>query len=152
MANENIEKFVLHKVERTIGGLKISYSETNEAGETTEITTNFMRQPHADFDKYFHGAELAYEQVLSPECAGRFNLVSLTFAGKENNRGVSAAGTLDTVIAVGAVRIKTKRVKYLISDADICAKLSLLVPDIEKEVRAYIYDGKCAETGDFESL
>lgn len=152
MANENIEKFVLHKVERTLGGLKISYSETNKAGETTEITTNFMRPPHPDFDKVFYCIESAYERVISPNVEGRFDLVGLTFAGKESNRGVSASGMLDTVVAVGAVRIKTRRVKYLISDADICAKLSLLVPDLEREVQTYIYEGKSAETDDFENL
>lgn len=152
MAKE-ITGFQLHKVELIEGGLKVSYTETtvDEKGneESNDIASTLCRPPHYDLHNIFKGfSEIISEALVLDEGVG-VTVEKASFAGKNDNRGVSLSGYLEGV-AFGCVRFKTGRIKYLLGESNPYASLTVLCQQLTSEVQEYIYNGKCAEEEVFE--
>lgn len=150
---KEITNFQLHKVELIDGGLKVAYTETtlDEKGneESNDIATVFSRPPHADLtDVFYVGFSHTLAEALNISGEGRLVVYAATFAGKNDNIGVSLTGILSGK-DVGDVRIKTKRLKYKIGESATSNKLTVLCYQLNAEVQEYIYNGKGADVIDF---
>ncbi len=77
----------------------------------------------------------------------RIAVNGISFAGKNENIGISISGTLRT--KCGIIKFKTPRIKYLAGDSDIHAKLTVFADAVVEEVKQYLFEGKTEEMGLF---
>ena len=138
------------------GGVDCKYqiSETSDEGVTTEndYHVKVSRQIHPDLENLFAkdltdivAHILDNTQYMTDEELGIKEIypTAISFAGKNDNIGISIAGFIQT--ECGRVTFKTPRIKYLIGESDISAKLTVFADKVVEETHAYLFDNKTAE-------
>lgn len=68
--------------------------------------------------------------------ATKIRATGITFAGKDDNEGVSIIGERES--KCGKITFKTPRIKYLLGDTDFHAKLTVIAADIRREFETYL--------------
>lgn len=88
-------------------------------------------------------------QYLAELLAGASRIVpkGISFAGKNDNVGISISGEIGTPF--GRVAFKTPRIKYKTSEKDVAAKLTVFADRVVNEVHAYLFENKTAELSVF---
>ena len=81
-------------------------------------------------------ADVEFQQTtLSPD--------GITFAGKNDNIGISIQGVRSTKF--GKIKFKTPRIRYKTSETDVAALLTVFAEKVVNETYAYLFQGKVAQ-------
>jgi len=129
--------------------LRYIVTETDDDGVsiTREMKVKDARPLHEDLVSLFEDdlSELVGKYFELAE----FGATGISFSGKDENVGCVIQGIIYT--PWGDMKIKLPRIKFLASDAPLCAELTVIQQKIISEVDAYLFDGKCADLEVFDA-
>lgn len=130
-----------------LGGMgvdcKYTVSETDDDNVTTEqeYHVKVTRPVHPDLRKLFDEDLTAIaREILGIEAV---EPTGISFAGRNDNIGVAISGKIYTKF--GDVTFKTPRIKYMITESEVAAKLTVFADAIVDEANAYLFENKTAE-------
>ena len=140
--------FELKSIKIDLFGVDCKYrtSETDDENLTVEqeYHVKVSRPIHPDLRKLFEEDLTAIaERILNVSDNPKIVPTGVSFAGKNDNIGLSIIGELQT--AFGRVTFKTPRIKYKTGTSWVCAQLTVFADAIVSETNAYLFEGKTAE-------
>lgn len=140
--------FELKAIKIDLFGVDCKYrtSETDDENLTVEqeYHVKVSRPIHPDLRKLFEDdLTVIAERILNIPDSPKIVPTGVSFAGKNDNVGLSIIGELQT--GFGRVTFKTPRIKYKTGTSDVCARLTVFADAIVSEANAYLFEGKTAE-------
>lgn len=142
------QKFTLKKLTVETLGVSCQYeiqtTKDDGAIETAIYQKKDSRIPH-------NGLRFWFETALAQTIAKIFHYdepgfalnqivpTTIKFSGKGENIGISISGHF--IFGLLQIQFKTAKIKYLAGDNEICARLTGIVSDIEKEIQKYLFEG-----------
>lgn len=132
---------------------RLTITEDDGNVDEQDYSINLSKPIHSDLQKLFD-TDLAtiaascfdgdfFEVAVAP-C---IKVTGVSFAGKGDNIGVALSGEIASL--QGAIQWKTKRIKYLTGQDELCARLTVLAELLTKEVNSYLFENKVAEISVF---
>ena len=137
---------------------KYRLSETDDENIVTEneYHVKVSRPIHSDLENLFSKdlteilaniINTADDMAAIESGTSRIVPTGITFAGKNDNIGISIIGERQTKF--GRIVFKTPRIKYKTSETDVAAKLTVFAERIVEEAREYLFENKTAEMAVF---
>ena len=111
-----------------------------------DYSINLSKPIHSELAAAFETelSEIATELLASES---PIKVTGVSFAGKNDNIGMALSGEIASL--QGAIQWKTKRIKYLTGQDELCARLTGLAELLTKEVNSYLFENKVAEISVF---
>lgn len=140
---------------------RLTITEDDGNVDEQDYSINLSKPIHSDLQKLFDrdlnvvafalfgGDSLKVSEQymeMSPSLAF-VKVTGVSFAGKNDNIGVALSGEIASL--QGAIQWKTKRIKYLTGQDELCARLTVLAELLTKEVNSYLFENKVAEISVF---
>ena len=151
------EKFTLKKLTLETLGVSCQYgiqtTKNDDSVENTIYQRKDSRPPHLDLIHLFErGLASVIATVFRFDKIDGFALnqivpTTIKFSGKNENVGISISGYI--ISGVGGLQFKTSKIKYKAGENEICARLTVLINDIEAEIQRYLFENKTATIEEF---
>lgn len=125
---------------------RLTITEDDGNVDEQDYSINLSKPIHSDLQGLFENElfEVAKNLVGSENA---IKVTGVSFAGKGDNIGIALNGEIASL--QGAIQWKTKRIKYLTGQDELCARLTVLAELLTKEVNAYLFENKVAEISVF---
>lgn len=151
------QNFTLKKLTVETLGVSCQYgiqtTKDDDSVETAIYQKKDSRPPHLDLIRLFErGLASVIATVFHFDRIDGFALnqivpTTIKFSGKNENVGIVISGYF--ISGVGKLQFKTSKIKYKAGESEFCAKLTVLVHDIEVEIQKYLFDNKVATVEEF---
>lgn len=124
--------------------------ETSDDGETLDNSFHVHcgRPIHEDLQKLFEDdLTQIVRDMFGDDAVKHITTTGIEIAGKGENIGLRIFGVIGT--RHGDIRFRTPRIKYLVGQTDVCAKMTVFVDKMVNEAHAYLFEGKSADLSVF---
>ena len=137
------ETFELQSFKYDALGAEVKYRVTQEQDEAvtdTDYRVRIARGIHAQLQEVFDELRSIVADIFRTSKGelpcNNITPTGIAFSGKEDRKGIIITGIFGT--ALGDVKFKTPRIKYLTGDNSICAALTVFEEKVVAEVQAFL--------------